>query len=85
MLNEQDLTELLELVAVARGEEVGRMMVAGTDMGSPTTRLVNLTGLEYKLIVMKAGNAKSDGYDEARMLDGRQPPSMGDTQEDEAY
>jgi len=54
MLDEQDLNELLELVAVARGEEIGRMMVAGTDMGSPTTRLVNLTGLEYKLIVMKA-------------------------------
>jgi len=53
-LDSQDLTELLELVSVARGEEIGRMMVAGTDMNSPTTRLINLTGLEYKLIVMKA-------------------------------
>ena len=53
-LDDQDYTELLELVAVARGEEVARMVMSERDSGSPTTRLVNLTALEHKLIVLKA-------------------------------
>lgn len=53
-LNEQDYNELLNLVTTARGVELGQMMVAGKDIGSPTTSLVFLTALEHKLIVLKA-------------------------------
>ena len=52
-LNDQDHTVLLDLVSEARGTELGQMMIAGKDIGSPTTRLVFLTALEHKLIVLK--------------------------------
>jgi hypothetical protein len=52
----------------------------------PTTRMVNLHGLEIKLIKMKSRKVGiAEVLDDSLMLDGRQPPGMGDTQADERY
>ena len=79
-LDEQDYDELLKLVVKAQAEE----MIDGILIqNSPSNRLISLKRLEVKLIQAKA-DLKVDP-DVVTMLDGRQPPGMGDTQVDERY
>lgn len=81
MLDRQDINELIGLVIKAWSEEV---LAGGIRMGSPTTRAVNLKQLEMKLYRIGA-QLKTTDLAEVVMLDGRQPPAMGDTQADERY
>jgi len=88
MFDVQDYDELLRLVVKAEAEE----MIDGILIeNSPSTRMVFLKSLEIKLIggkrftVSREEAAAGYDHDEARMLDGRLPPAMDNTQEDEAY
>ncbi|MCL1598580.1 MAG: hypothetical protein M3094_05315 [Actinomycetia bacterium] len=75
--DDQDVDELIRLISTAQAEE---MLEQGNRRAS--NRLIELNRLLGKVIGLRP---KTPDMDEARMLDGRQPPFMGNTQEDEAY
>ncbi|RLA44343.1 MAG: hypothetical protein DRR06_09905 [Gammaproteobacteria bacterium] len=80
-LDEQDLGLLVELVVGAEAQEI---LLGALSKNNPTTRMVYLKQLEMKLLKMKSLAGAPD-LAEKIMLDGRQPPGMGDTQADERY
>lgn len=57
-LDDQDLAELIEMVGMAKGKELVSTIFRGD---KPTTRMLNLSQLEGKLIAARGDLARESG------------------------